>query len=173
MFSQNPCPWFSFTCKRLKDLVIGFDVYFKSKFSILPRGIQYKAHFLPYIIILSLYEIQHSLTENIALLKAQIIQHSCSNSHKEFLAKCPHLLWQNPQFFFIKLPFKLNEDINPTKASHSGMNPKHKTLAQEECAQLQAQGLIEPTDSQWFCEAFYVNKRSEKKRGKLRLVINY
>jgi hypothetical protein len=75
--------------------------------------------------------------------------------------------------FFIKLPFKLNEDINPTKASHSGMNPKHKTLAQEECAQLQAQGLIEPTDSQWFCEAFYVNKRSEKKRGKLRLVINY
>jgi hypothetical protein len=46
------------------------------------------------------------------------------------------------------------------------MNPKHKTLAQEECAQLQAQGLIEPTDSQWSCEAFYVNKRSEQKRGK-------
>jgi hypothetical protein len=75
--------------------------------------------------------------------------------------------------FFIKLPFKLNEDINPTKASHSGINPEHKTLAQDECAQLQAQGLIEPTDSQWSCEAFYVNKRSEQKRGKLRLVINY
>jgi hypothetical protein len=59
------------------------------------------------------------------------------------------------------------------KASHSGMNPKHKILAQEECAQLQAQGLIEPTDSQWSCEVFYVNKRSEQKRGKLRLVINY
>jgi hypothetical protein len=69
-------------------------------------------------------------------------------------------IWQNPQFF-IKLPFKLNEDINPTKASHSGMNHEHKMLAQEECAQLQAQGLIEPTDSQWSCETFYVNKRSE------------
>jgi len=74
---------------------------------------------------------------------------------------------------FIKLPFKLNEDINPTKASHSGMNPEHKLLAQEECAHLQAQGLIEPTNSPWSCEAFYVNKRSEQKRGKLWLVINY
>jgi hypothetical protein len=35
---------------------------------------------------------------------------------------------------FIKLPFKLNEDINPTKASHSGMNLEHKKLAQDECA---------------------------------------
>ena len=75
--------------------------------------------------------------------------------------------------FFIKLPFKLNEDINPTKASHSGMNPEHKLLAQEECAHLQAQGLIEPTNSPWSCEAFYVNKRSEQKHGKLWLVINY
>jgi hypothetical protein len=53
-----------------KDLVIGFDVYFKSKFRILLRGIQYKAHFLSYTIIPSLYEIQPSLTENIALIKA-------------------------------------------------------------------------------------------------------
>jgi hypothetical protein len=155
-----------------KDLVIGFDVYFKSKFKILPRGIQYKTHFLPYTLTPSLYEIQSSSTDHIALIKAQIIQHSCSNSHQEFLAKCSHPLWQNPQFF-IKLPFKLNEDINPTKASHSGMNPEHKLLAQEECAHLQAQGLIEPTNSPWSCEAFYVNKRSEQKRGKLWLVINY
>ena len=46
-------------------------------------------------------------------------------------------------------------------------------LAQEKCAQLQAQGLIEPTDFPWSCEAFNINKRSEQKRGKLRLVINY
>jgi hypothetical protein len=45
-----------------KDLVIGFDVYFKSKFKILSRGIQYKTHFLRYIIIPSLYEIQPSFT---------------------------------------------------------------------------------------------------------------
>jgi len=60
-----------------KDLVIRFDVYFKSKFRILPRGIQYKSHFLPYTIIPSLYEIQPSSTKNTALLKAQIIQHLC------------------------------------------------------------------------------------------------
>jgi hypothetical protein len=114
---------------------IGFDVSFKSKFKILPRGIQYKTHFLPYTLTPSLYEIQSSSTDHIALIKAQIIQHSCSNSHQEFLAKCSHPLWQNPQFF-IKLPFKLNEDINPTKAIHSGMNPEHKLLAQEECAHL-------------------------------------
>ncbi|PKI67616.1 hypothetical protein CRG98_011996 [Punica granatum] len=35
------------------------------------------------------------------------------------------------------------------------------------------QDLIEPSDAPWACEAFYVNKRSEQVRGKLRLVINY
>ena len=30
----------------------------------------------------------------------------------------------------------------------------------QECSELQQQGLIEPTDSSWACEAFYVNKRS-------------
>ncbi|KAK8556665.1 hypothetical protein V6N12_003062 [Hibiscus sabdariffa] len=71
------------------------------------------------------------------------------------------------------MPFKKNEDINPTKASHSGMNPDHQKLAETECNELLQQDLIEPSDSQWSCEAFYVNKRSEQARGKLRLVINY
>jgi len=35
------------------------------------------------------------------------------------------------------------------------------------------QGLIEPTNSDWACQAFYVEKRSEKIRGKKRLVIDY
>ncbi|KAK9010365.1 hypothetical protein V6N11_036876 [Hibiscus sabdariffa] len=53
------------------------------------------------------------------------------------------------------------------------MNPEHQKLAEAECNDLLQQGLIEPSDSQWACEAFYVNKRSEQARGKLRLVINY
>jgi hypothetical protein len=61
-----------------------------------------------------------------------------------------------PQFFI----FKKNEDINPTRASHRGMNPDHYDLAQKELAQLQQEGIIEPTTSQWACEAFYVNKRT-------------
>ncbi|KAK9032918.1 hypothetical protein V6N11_017960 [Hibiscus sabdariffa] len=50
---------------------------------------------------------------------------------------------------------------------------EHQRLAETECNELLQQGLIEPSDSQWACEAFYVNKRSEQARGKLRLVINY
>ncbi|GJY14750.1 putative reverse transcriptase domain, viral movement protein [Tanacetum coccineum] len=49
------------------------------------------------------------------------------------------------------------------------MNPDHYQLAKEECEQLVSQGIIEPTTSPWACEAFYVNKRSEQVRGKLRL----
>ncbi|GJS27311.1 putative reverse transcriptase domain, viral movement protein [Tanacetum coccineum] len=44
---------------------------------------------------------------------------------------------------------------------------------EKECEQLVSQGIIEPTTSPWACEAFYLNKRSEQVRGKLRLVINY
>ena len=53
------------------------------------------------------------------------------------------------------------------------MTPSDLILAREECAQLLAQGLIEPTTSNWACQAFYVEKRSEKTRGKKRLVIEY
>ena len=81
-------------------------------------------------------------------------------------------LWQNPEFF-ITLPLKKNEDINLTKASHIRMNPYHYVLALKKVDQLPNENLIEPTTSPWACEAFYVNKRAEQVRGKLRLVINY
>ncbi|XP_028798734.1 uncharacterized protein LOC114754141 [Neltuma alba] len=94
----------------------------------------------------------------------------CADSHQQFSHPFP--LWKN-QEFFIKLPFKKNEDISPTKASHPGMNPEDLKLAKEECAALLKQGLIELTKSNWACQAFYVEKRSEIKRGKKRLVIDY
>ena len=43
------------------------------------------------------------------------------------------------------------------------MNPDDLKLAREECAALLKQGLIEPTKSEWACQAFYVEKRSEIK----------
>lgn len=88
------------------------------------------------------------------------------------MQNCSHPLWQTRKYF-VKLPFKLNEDVNPTKASHSGMNPERLALAIEELHVLKQQKLIEATTSQWAYEAFYVNKRSEQVRGKMRLVINY
>ena len=53
------------------------------------------------------------------------------------------------------------------------MTPSDLKLAQEECFQLLKQGLIEPTSSEWACQAFYVEKRSEIVREKKRLVIDY
>ena len=53
------------------------------------------------------------------------------------------------------------------------MSPSDLLLAQKECSQLLAQGLIEPTSSQWACQAFYVEKHSEIFRGKKHLVIDY
>ena len=63
------------------------------------------------------------------------------------------------------------EDINPTKASHLGMSLLDLLFAKQECSQLLQQVLIEPTDSDWACQAFYVEKRSELVRGKKRLVL--
>lgn len=57
------------------------------------------------------------------MLKNQIIKTSYANSHTKFIQKCNHPLWSNPDFF-VKLPFKLNEDVNPTKASSPMMPPK-------------------------------------------------
>ncbi|KAG8488204.1 hypothetical protein CXB51_018358 [Gossypium anomalum] len=153
-----------------KDLIIGFDLYTKIKnLRILPDGIRFKTFFQSYVHIPKLFSLQ---TEKTLQIIQEIREKSCANSHSEFLAKCPNPLWKNPDFF-INLPFKKNEDINPTKASHTGMNPEHLLLAQQECKEFQQQDLIEPSNSQWACEAFYVNKRSEQIRGKLRLVINY
>jgi hypothetical protein len=75
--------------------------------------------------------------------------------------------------FFVKLPFKLNEDINPTKASHRGITPDNLKLTKEECSQLLKLGLIELTQSSWACRAFYVNKRTKQLRGKKMLIIDY
>ncbi|PKI77243.1 hypothetical protein CRG98_002364 [Punica granatum] len=53
------------------------------------------------------------------------------------------------------------------------MSHEHQQVASSECAELLQQDLIEPSNSRWACEAFYVNKWSKKIRDKLRLVINY
>ncbi|KAK8568400.1 hypothetical protein V6N12_006953 [Hibiscus sabdariffa] len=154
-----------------KDLVVGFDIYTQARFlRIVPDGLRYKQMFKPFVDISRLFLVQP--TKEIKLLLEGLKARSCAESHEDFLSKCDHPLWNNPEFY-VKLPFKKSENVNPTKASHTGMNPEHQKLAEVECNELLQQGLIEPSDSQWACEAFYVNKRSEQARGKLRLVINY
>ena len=82
----------------------------------------------------------------------------CPENHSQFSHPFP--LWKNDKFF-IQLPFKLNEDINPTKATHPGMPPSDLLLAKQESDQLLRQSLIEPTISDWACQVFYVEKMFE------------
>ncbi|KAL4579646.1 hypothetical protein LXL04_015802 [Taraxacum kok-saghyz] len=132
-------------------------------------GLRYKSFFNPYSPV---QRVCMTTLVSIDTIWQSIIQTSCANSHTEFLKKNPSPLWLNPDFF-VELPFKQNEDVNPTKASHPGMNPDHYQLAVQECVDLVEQGVIESTTSPWACEVFYVNKRNEQTHGKLRLVINY
>ncbi|KAH9801779.1 hypothetical protein KPL71_001153 [Citrus sinensis] len=152
-----------------KDLLLGFDILHQIKhLQILPNGIRVKSMFKPFTDILKLYNLSET-PQSYQDISTKLLSF-CPESHSKFTH--PNPLWKNKSFF-IKLPFKLNEDINPTKATHPGMSPSDLLLAQQECSQLLAQGLIEPTNSQWACQAFYVEKHSEIVRGKKRLVIDY
>eukprot|EP00257_Ricinus_communis_P024146 XP_015584293.1 uncharacterized protein LOC107262618 [Ricinus communis] len=149
-----------------RDLLVGFDTYHAAeKLQILPTELKYKREFLPY----TQNPNQFSIAEvplDFAHLKELFIP-CCADSHRNFYHPSP--LYKNPDFF-ITLPFKLNEDVNPTRASHPGMSPSDLALARQECQELLQQGLIEPIRSPWACQAFYVEKRSEKIRGKKRLL---
>ncbi|KAH9657971.1 hypothetical protein KPL70_023296 [Citrus sinensis] len=152
-----------------KDILLGFDILHQIKhLQIIPTGIRVKSMFKPFTNILKLYNLSET-PQSYQDISTKLLSF-CPESHFEFTH--PNPLWKNKSFF-IKLPFKLNEDINPTKATHLGMSPSDLLLAQQECSQLLAQGLIEPTSSQWACQAFYVEKHSEIVRGKKRLVIDY
>ncbi|KAH9684900.1 hypothetical protein KPL70_013722 [Citrus sinensis] len=152
-----------------KDVLLGFDVLHQLKhLQIIPTGIRVKSMFKPYTNILKLYNLSET-PQSYQDISTKLLSF-CPETHSEFTHLNP--LWKNKSFF-IKLPFKLNEDINPTKATHPGMSPSDLLLTQQECSQLLAQGLIEPTNSQWACQAFYVEKHSEIVRGKKRLVIDY
>ncbi|KAM7510453.1 hypothetical protein LguiB_009328 [Lonicera macranthoides] len=162
-----------------KELMVGWDLIRKMNAHFSDDGLRYKKQFLPWHDpenALAVYQTSpaYPIDPGITLeiLQKNISTMSCAESHTEFLTKCQNPLWRNSKFF-VTLPFKLNEDANPTRASHSGMNPEHQSLALQELATLRQQQLIEDTNSPWACEAFYVNKRAEQVRGKLRLVINY
>ncbi|KAH9734753.1 hypothetical protein KPL71_017488 [Citrus sinensis] len=118
-----------------KDILLGFDILHQIKhLQIIPTGIRVKSMFKPFTAILKLYnlsETPHSYQD----ISTKLLSF-CPESHSEFTH--PNPLWKNKSFF-IKLPFKLNEDINPTKATHPGMSPSDLLLAQQECSQLLAQ----------------------------------
>ncbi|KAH9680073.1 hypothetical protein KPL71_026408 [Citrus sinensis] len=117
-----------------KDLLLGFDILHQIKhLQILPNGIRVKSMFKPFTDILNLYNLSET-PQPYQDISNKLLSF-CPQSHSEFTH--PNPLWKNKSFF-IKLPFKLNEDINPTKATHPGMSPSDLLLAQQECSQLLA-----------------------------------
>ena len=153
-----------------KDLLIGFDLLALSKrLQITAAGVSYKKQFKPYTKILRLYKFSETTPSYQHYIKKFLP--FCLESHIDFSYSNP--LWKNTQFF-IKLPFKLNEDVNPTKATHPRMSPTELKLAQQECSDLLQQGLIEPTKLDWACQAFYVEKQFKiiRKRRDLSLITN-
>jgi hypothetical protein len=84
----------------------------------------------------------------------------------------PDAFWTREKYF-VSLPYKEGFKDTPQKASANNMSPSDQALCQEEIQHLLDRHLIEPFMSPWACPTFYVNKHSEQKRGKKRLVINY
>ncbi|KAH9734715.1 hypothetical protein KPL71_017473 [Citrus sinensis] len=119
-----------------KDILLGFDILHQIKhLQIIPTGIRVKSMFKPFTDILKLYNLSET-PQSYQDISTKLLSFS-PESHSEFTH--PNPLWKNKSFF-IKLPFKLNEDIKPTKATHPGMSPSDLLLAQQECSQLLAQG---------------------------------
>ncbi|KAH0658008.1 hypothetical protein KY289_026756 [Solanum tuberosum] len=129
------------------DLIIGFDIYkqLNDRIKVKTQGIAFRDKFKPYTTTTRLFSIiEHERVKNI---KFQQVEESCVDSHRGFMKKHNKPLWLNEEFF-ITLLFNRNENINPTRASLSGMNPKHLQLAKKECDELLEYRLIEPSDSQ-------------------------
>jgi len=105
------------------------DVYsVANRLQILPRGIKFKREFKPYTEVLKLYSLS-KVPIGYEEIKSNLLK-LCADSHKKI--SHPKPLWKNEDFF-VQLPFKLNQDINPTKATHPGMSPSDFALAREEC----------------------------------------
>ena len=63
----------------------------------------------------------------------QNISSLCADNHENF--KHPYPSWKNKEYF-VDLPFRLNEDINPTKATHPEMSTSDLQVARQECQDL-------------------------------------
>jgi len=92
--------------------------------------------------------------------------------HGDCKTSRPDAFWTREKYF-VALPYKEGYIPKAHKASANHMSPTEQELCRQEIQQLLEKHLIEPCKSPWACPAFYVNKHSEKKRGKKRLVINY
>ncbi|XP_070056972.1 uncharacterized protein [Nicotiana tomentosiformis] len=83
-----------------KDLIVGFVIFrqLKDQLQIRANEITFKKQFKPYSEIPRLFQISND--EQIKEIEQNLIEHSCAESHKDFMkkGKCP--LWKNEEFFY-------------------------------------------------------------------------
>nr|XP_009796560.1 PREDICTED: uncharacterized protein LOC104243109 [Nicotiana sylvestris] len=87
------------------DLIIGFNIYrqLRDQLQIKANRIAFKKQFRPYSEILRLFQITND--EQIKEIEQNLIEHSCAESHKDFMKKGKHPLWKNEEFFY-QAPFQ-------------------------------------------------------------------
>jgi hypothetical protein len=90
-----------------KDILFGWDCYCKAQqLRLIPTGLRYKGYFQPFSLITHIYAISDApIRFDYIANKLKLL---CADSHATFQHPSP--LWKNEEFF-VKLPFKLNEDI--------------------------------------------------------------
>jgi hypothetical protein len=111
--------------------------------------------------------IGHAEKHGIEMIKdiKEKIESDCTSDY-------PNAFWTREKYF-VSLPYKEDYIPKPQKASANHMSPTECEYCQKEISELLERKLIEISRSPWACPAFYVNKHSEQKRGKPRMVINY
>lgn len=96
-------------------MVVGWDILGSLlQPRLLHNGIRFKESFKPCTRVTRLNVVEEATSD---LLKP--FQLAFANDYTEFLQRGANPSWKNPKFY-IHLPFKKNEDLNPIESSHSG-----------------------------------------------------
>lgn len=121
-----------------------------------------------------LKEVRISLSLEQLLQRKDIVKRidEVKASFKKLFGTHPGMFWEKKKHF-VSLPYKDGYKERARRSKAISMNANNKEMCYKEIDELLAQGLIKHSDSPWGCFGFYVNKHSEIKRGKPRLVINY
>lgn len=102
----------------------------------------------------------------------EIIQDIKQKIETDCTSNYPDAFWMKEQYF-VDLPYCEGYADRPQKTSANYMSPSELEYCKTEIAELLKRKRIEPSRSPWASPAFYVNKHSEQKKGKPRMVINY
>jgi len=119
----------------------------------------------------SLIKIQKIL-KHVNLHGSEVIKDIKDKIETDCTSDYPDAFWTREQYF-VNLPYREDYLPKPQKASANHMSPSELEYCKAEIQELLKRNLIENSRIPSACPAFYVNKHSEQKRGKPRMVINY